>query len=273
MYRVEVVTPAGRRRYLEILYKYLKNQKADFEKWQLWQNTQDVDDIKYMDELAANNDWITVIKPTWPYNGNLSIYKFFENTKRDDTIYIRLDDDIVYLSPNFIKELVTKRQEMPYFLFMYPNIINNAIISNLHYSNGLIPFNQKPGYECMDPIGWKNPQFCETLHRSFLKDLTGNRLEKWTHSFNVKVCNNYERVSINCLCWFGSDMKNYIRQVGTDEEQFLSVDICRRLKRFNVIVGSPICAHFAFFTQRDYIEGSTNILEQYNTLSKSLDTL
>jgi hypothetical protein len=224
-----------------------------------------------MDRLAAENDWIKVIKPTWRYNGNFSIYKFFENTKRDDTIYIRLDDDIVYLSPNFIKELVTKRQEMPEYLFIYPNIINNAIISHIHQSHGLIQFNENAGYECMDNIGWKNPQFCESVHRSFLNDLN-NKLENWTKSFNLWICNRYERVSINCICWFGRDMKK-IGQVEIDEEQFLSVNICRRLGRFNAIVGSPVCAHFAFFTQRDYIEGSTNILEQYKTLSNTLDTL
>ncbi len=270
MYRVEIVTPAGRRRYLEILYRYLKNQKSDFVQWQLWQNTQDADDIRYMDELASNNDWITVIKPTWSYNGNLSIYKFFENTKRDDTIYIRLDDDIVYLSPNFIKELVAKRLEMPEYIFIYSNIINNAIISHIHHRNGLVKSDENAGYTCMDAIGWNNPQFCEKLHTAFIHDIANNNLEKWTKSFNLWICNHYERVSINCLCWFGNDMK-LIDQVGIDEEQFLSVDICRRLGRFNAIVGSPVCAHFAFFTQRPYIEGNTNILEQYNVLSKALN--
>ncbi len=270
MYRCEIVTPAGRRRYLEILYKHLKSQRADFAVWQLWQNTKDAEDIAYMNRLAAENDWITVVKPSWPYEENYSICKFFQYTKREDTIYIRLDDDIVFLSPNFIKELVAKRIEMPQYLFIYPNIINNAIISHLHHRNNLIDFNGLAGYECMDQMGWNNPQFCEKLHRAFINDVKSGNMDKWKTSYNLWVCKHFERVSINCICWFGKDMNHSIVTVERDEEVFLSCDSPRRLNRYNALVSSPICVHYAFFTQRKHIDGGTDILALYTELSNSL---
>ena len=34
-----IVTPAGRKRYLAILIKYLVKQKHSFDSWQIWCNT------------------------------------------------------------------------------------------------------------------------------------------------------------------------------------------------------------------------------------------
>ncbi len=271
MYRCEIVTPAGRRRYLEILYKYLKSQRADFAVWQLWQNTRDVEDIKYMDKLAAENDWITVVKPSWPYHDNFSICPFFQFAKREDTIYIRLDDDIVFLSPNFIKELVAKRIEMPQYLFLYPNIINNAVISHLHHRNGLIDFKENAGYSCLDNVGYFNTSFCEKLHKTFINDIKSNKMDNWTKSWNLWILNHFERVSINCICWFGKDMRDKICNVAPEEETFLSSEVTRHLNVYNAIVSSPICVHFAFLSQRKYIEGNTDILTQYRELSTFLN--
>ena len=56
-----VVTPAGRKKYLEKLYLHLKNQKQDFHYWHLWVNTSDINDINYMKELEKNNLWIKLV--------------------------------------------------------------------------------------------------------------------------------------------------------------------------------------------------------------------
>jgi hypothetical protein len=96
-------------------------------------------------------------------------------------------------------------------------------------------------------------------------------MDIWSKSFNLWICKHFERVSINCICWFGKDMKDSIGTVGRDEEIFLACDVPRKLNRCNAIISSPICVHYAFFTQRKYIEGSTDILAQYGELSKSMN--
>jgi hypothetical protein len=41
-------------------------------------------------------------------------------------MYIRLDDDVVWLEENFFKDMIEFRINNPEPLFIYPNIINNA---------------------------------------------------------------------------------------------------------------------------------------------------
>lgn len=268
MFNCIIVTPAGRRRYLEILYKYLNSQKTDFSEWHLWVNTTNQDDIDYMHNLASNNSWIKCINARWPINGNMSIGPFFEFTKDINTIYIRLDDDIVYLEPGFIYKMKTARESFRTPLFMYPNIINNAIISHLHRS--LIDYPNATKYECMDDVAWKDPKFCEQIHRTFIESVKSSSLDKWRTTFTRHMPINFARVSINCISWFGSDMKNIIRTIRGDEEEYISNRAPRLHNRPNIIVNDPICVHFAFYTQREYIEEHTDILEQYRQLASAL---
>jgi len=279
-YRCEVVTPAGRKRYIEILYKYLYSQKQDFDVWQLWVNTTNTEDINYMKQLERENSWIRTVDLTIPCRGSDSIYSFFPETKKEDTIYIRLDDDIVYLSPNFIRDLKKIRIENPKPLFIYPNIINNAIISHIHYRNDLIKYHNFPYYDSGCRTGWRDPKFCEVVHNSFLDSLENSNpevkdsmidpLDLWRKSFNIWTLNHYERVSINCVTWFGSVMKDTIKEVTIFEEVDIACDIPKKFNNHNIIVNGPICAHYAFFVQRDYIDNHTDILERYRKLSDKL---
>lgn len=270
-YKCIVVTPAGRKRYIEILYPYLKQQRHDFYNWNLWLNTTNEEDIKYMRKLERENDWIKCIEADWPIEKEFSICKFFEYTKDPNTIYIRLDDDIAYLTPDFIRTLYQARIANPEPLFIYPNIINNAVIAHLHYKNKLIDYPSTPGYKCMDEVGWKDGKFAETLHRAFLESVRTNTVNKWKTSFTTHTPVDFTRVSINCLAWFGKDMRDVIKTVDREEEEFLSRGFPREINRPNLIINYPICAHFAFYTQRPHLEEQTDILQQYGALADELD--
>ena len=64
--KIILVTPAGRERYLKILYKYLNLQKSDFDEWHLWLNTKNIDDLKYMEKLSNENNFIKLITRNIP---------------------------------------------------------------------------------------------------------------------------------------------------------------------------------------------------------------
>jgi hypothetical protein len=272
-YKCVVVTPAGRRRYIEILYRYLKSQRAQFNTWQLWLNTTVQEDIEYMRMLERENSWIKCIKAEWPINGNYSIGHFFRHTITPDTIYIRLDDDVVYLEPDFIRTLYTQRLLHKEPLFVYPNIINNAIVSHLHYKNNLIAYSAGvPGYDCLDNHGWKSGEFSEAMHAAFIDSIKTNKIDKWKSSFTTHVPVDYARVSINSIAWFGSIMgKIYHLIPRGDEEQNIAVIIPKLFKTPNLIVNTPLCAHFAFFTQRKHLEEHTTVLQQYAELANALE--
>lgn len=65
--KIIVVTPAGRERYLKILYKYLNFQKNDFDEWHLWLNTKNIYDLKYMQKLYNENNFIKLINRNIPH--------------------------------------------------------------------------------------------------------------------------------------------------------------------------------------------------------------
>ena len=126
---VIVVTPSGRKRYLEKLYKHLCNQKTDFQYWHLWINTVDKNDIEYMKTLEKENSWIKLIHiENLICTSNENISKFFRYAVDPDTVYIRLDDDVVWLENNFIKKLSTFRIENPEYFLVFANIVNNNVI-------------------------------------------------------------------------------------------------------------------------------------------------
>lgn len=264
-----VVTPAGRKRYLRILLKNLEKQRSDFDRWHLWLNTNVPEDVEYIESLPKKHDWIIVVRPKTPVNSvdSRNIHGFFEYAREPHTVYIRLDDDIVYLDPDFIKKLRDYRRQNPEPFLVYGNIINNAIVSHLHQRNQRFQYPQKSGYECMDPVGWSDPAFARAIHDAFLRDLeSGVGTEAWTRSFSLWHLWDQERVSINCISWIGSDMP----RVQEDEEQFLSVEYPRMKARYNVILGDAICSHFAFYTQRSLMD-TTNILERYEKVLEDED--
>ena len=134
-----IVTPAGRERYLQTLVKYIKREVGTFDEWHLWLNTNIQSDIDYCRQLEQTYSWIKVITiPTVNEVLLTNIYKFFKYAQDIDSVYIRLDDDIVYLEPGFFDKLFKKRLENPEPFLVYPNIINNAIISHIHQRLSLI---------------------------------------------------------------------------------------------------------------------------------------
>ena len=136
-----VVTPAGRKRYLQKLVSALEKQEKDFDEWHLWENTRNENDKKYLYELEKNYPWIKVITRNEDdkKGTNENIHKFFDYTTNSGTIYIRLDDDILWLEDNFIKNLKKFREENPQYFLVFANIVNNQKCDYIHQQIGALP--------------------------------------------------------------------------------------------------------------------------------------
>lgn len=260
---VVIVTPAGRERYLRLLHEHLARQRADFDRWQLWLNTHVASDVQYIESLGQTCDWIDVIRPDEPVTSvdSNNIHQFFRFAREPETVYIRLDDDVVYLCPGFVKTLSAFRRENPRPFLVFGNIINNAVVSHIHQRNMVFEYpNAKCGYGCMDNVGWKDPHLAHSLHDAFLKDLEKGSADDWKRSFRAWHLWDYERVSINCISWLGSDMPEHVAK---DEEKFLAVEHPKSIGRPNVILGAAVCAHFGFYTQRAHLD-ATDVLQRYS---------
>jgi len=237
------------------------------DEYRLWVNTNDVEDIEFMKCVEATYpDFIKLEYLTVPYEGNGSIYSFFKNCQEDNTVYVRFDDDIVYLDDmDRFKEFLKFRIDHPEFFLVYGNILNNAIISHIHQRMMKLDINHGvSGYMCSDFIGWTNPIFAESIHRCVLSNIRDNENLEHFHMPNWLLF-FYERCSINCISWLGSEFALFNAEVGPDEEQWLSCDKPASIKKMNCIFGRFCCVHYAFGPQRHYID-STDILNQYRDI-------
>jgi hypothetical protein len=217
-----------------------------------------------MKSIESSYDFINLIYCKVPINGNNSIYSFFEDCIDPDAVYLRLDDDIVYIHPGSISNIFNSRIKDEDTFLMYGNIVNNAIISHLHQRIGALPVTKIAGYECMDAVGWKDPEFAHNVHNNFLKKYAKNELDNYF--MNDWILYDYARVSINCICWLGKTFSKFNGKVGHDEEQWLSVDYPKSVGTPNKIIGNTLFVHYSFYTQRPYLD-NTEILSLYKTIA------
>lgn len=262
-YKVVVVTPAGRKRYMEVLLKYILKNRSIIDEYCIWQNTKNIEDINYFKTLTENYNFIKVKESKIPINGGWSIHKFFVDCVDKDTIYIRLDDDIVYLEDNFFIKLLLFRIHNPQYFLVFPNIINNAIIDHIHQRMGVYEIEQIFDYSFLSKVGWADPYLAQHKHDVFVNNISNNMLD--IYRFNRWELFFYERISINCISWFGEEFAKFEGNVGVDEEQWLSQDKPKNIKKMNCVFGDAICSHFAFYTQREFLD-STNTLQKYKEL-------
>jgi hypothetical protein len=198
--KVIAVTPAGRRRYLELLAKYVLSDEAVAE-WHLWDNCRDPADRAYLQSLTDNR--IKIVSLPNSKGDNRSINKFYRTMTDPDAFYVKLDDDICYLPPGFFGRFAAKATASTTKpIWFSPVVINNAICSWLLSFHGKIRYAQPLSCLAACEIGWKNPEFAVLLHRFFLNKLEADQMAS-LHIPDATM--TMGRFSINCLGVFGKD--------------------------------------------------------------------
>lgn len=269
-HRVVVMTPAGRQRYLEVLIPQILKLRPLVDEYRLWVNTENVDDIAYMEKVAEEHkDFIKLDRLTVKYRGNLSVCSFFPKCVDPKTVYVRFDDDVVLLdSKDAFLEFVKFRINHPEYFIVFGNILNNAILTHIHQDRGTLNTSYgKSEYKCMCDVGWKSGEFAVSLHKDVLSkpSLEVFRfVEPW-------VLKDYERVSINCISWLGSEFEKFGGVVGIEDEEWLSCVKPKQLNRPNVIYGGFVVVHFAFYPQRSVVD-KTDLLKKYEEIARKPST-
>jgi hypothetical protein len=270
-YRVVCVTPAGRRRYMKLLAPYVLRSPI-VDEYQIWANTRDEDDLEFFRCLARADARVTIVEaPDHHVSGTGStIGQFFRGCIDSGSVYIRFDDDIVYLNEGFFETLLKFRIENPRYFIVSPLVINNALCSFIsqirsgrHSAFGYIRPN------VYDGIAWQSPVFAYHLHDEFLRQLAANSLGALRFERQeFGLC----RFSINCISWLGGQFAEFGGVVprGADEEEWISAVKPTELGLANCVHGMAIAGHFAFHTQREYLD-TTDLLARYEQLC--IDTI
>jgi hypothetical protein len=261
-YKVVSVTPAGRKRYIEVLHKYLINCKHIIDNHIWWINTDNQEDIEYIQSLVQQFPKFYSLKflpdhPNYKFN-NMNIHKFFDDCKDENTVYVRFDDDIVFIETEKLEDFLRFRINNPQYFIVYANIINNNFCSYIHQRLGAIgagefqDFNELPLLEYVfENDTLTQPNYTLINFQAFFKKISQNALSDY--KFPKWVFHQYERCSINCISWLGSEFAKF-DHVGIDEEPWLSSYKPRERFMKNCVYGNFIVVHYSYGSNRERID-------------------
>ena len=136
---IKAIIFAGREQYVSILDCYLQRNLVRNGGWLdgvIWAiNTDSPTDIEYLDHIVKSVPEYDKYVNTVP--GFDAIYKVCQ----EGTIYIKIDDDVVFFEDQTIEAIVTRLLDHPEFFLVSANLINQPALSWVHYHlNAPLPF-------------------------------------------------------------------------------------------------------------------------------------
>jgi hypothetical protein len=263
--KVVSVTPAGRQRYVEILHQYLINLRHIIDNHVWWINTNNQADIDYLESLVKDypDFYSTKYLPDHPNYRftNLNIHNFFDESNDENTVYVRFDDDIVFIEISEFENFIRFRIENPQYFLVYANIVNNNFCTYIHQVLGAIDVGEHLElkelplleYTCLNQV-LHNPNYILKSFHDFFIALNSGDLSKF--KFKKWIFHNYERCSINCISWLGSEFAKFDK-VGLDEEPWLSSYKPRERSMKNCVYGNFLVVHYSY-------GGIVTLIDNYN---------
>ena len=255
---------------MRILEKYVAAQveKGVIDEWVLFENAYDRADRATTLELRAKYPWVTVFENEGHHDA-FFIHSYYKQFTDREAVYVRLDDDLVYIAPDAIEKLVEYRLANKGPFLVFPTIIGNTRMSYHMQQKGIIPAEWGTvSNNILDSLAWTDPVFIERVHHLALAHLTktDRGLKDFAlDSFMLDSIDN-GHISVNCFAMLGNDMVDIGDKIVSDEERYLSMYRPGELGRLNAICGDAIVVHYAYHTQREALD-KTDILAQYEALA------
>ena len=135
----------GRRRTVSVLDCYLRKNLVKnggwFDEIHFLINTQDKDDLDWihqaLDEVPQYKG-IQMKEGTASWDFESVWRQGLSGASREDAVYVKIDDDLIYLSPDAIPEIVTSLLRHPEAFCILANLINCAALGWMHHHNNAI---------------------------------------------------------------------------------------------------------------------------------------
>jgi hypothetical protein len=283
--RVVAWTPYGRHNTVSILLDYLQrdHDRDLVDEYWLCENVDPIGqeaDRTWAILTERKRDWVKIKKrPAGVLvhgRKQRNTGYFYRYMTDPDTVFVRFDDDVVYVHEDAIERIVLHKIYSP-AVASFPMIINNAICSHFLQKDGKIPLEWgEVSLFCMDNNGWGNGQFAIDLHEMFLEHVDNGTVEKLFshHDYELPLGKQF---SVSCFASLGS-LYARLKTPGVlapdqiiEEESWHTQQKPRELGIPNAIVGNAFVSHYTFYTQHPHFEG-TDILERYRQLAKGLNT-
>lgn len=313
------MTFAGRKKFLEILFTYVERYKNHIDEYRIYAATDNKEDLDYIKEWANGKSYVRVIWPDkekytsidhngLPYFNPEPMWNdAWKDCAEEDCVYVKLDDDIVYIDENLFTDFIDFRIANPQYPMVYPLITNNSFCSWLTQEKMGFEFPvrsvynqtwsavsemvkirvQKDGIpERMTdlvgenilhcPAGWGNISFASAVHENFLNHLENSRLEEFKTTRDGStgyLIESYAPISINCCSWLGSSLKEFTSKYGEvfHDETWVSTFVPMLEEKPNFVYFGSAVAHFSYYVQQDGLL-KTNILQRYKSLCAQKQT-
>jgi hypothetical protein len=262
-----VVTPAGREKYLRLLSHYVLCS-SDVAEWQLWDNCRNECDRAYLRTLAAGDHRCKLKQLPGANGDNRAIGSFFQFCDDPDALYLRLDDDIVFIEENFFSKFTARaKAERGRAIWFAPMVINNAVCNFLLQQLSRVAISGPITCQAMCPHSWAYPNLPEALHPVFIEAVRSGRLSDFrVPDRDVRL----SRFSVNAIGFYGAEKlalgDGFLPPGCTEEEEWLSAILPAKTNRPGRIFGDLIVAHFSFYTQERRLL-QTDILDAYYALA------
>ena len=143
------------------------------------------------------------------------MYFFYKYCVDPKSIYLKLDDDIIWMDNNALCTLVDYRINNPEYFLVSPIVINNGLCAYALYNSGKLKLSRYLKAYMEDVAGWCSPKFSEKYHRWFYDIIKSNCVEDVMIS-NKEIAMN--RFSINAVSFFGSSFNEFSGEVVGDDE-------------------------------------------------------
>ncbi len=289
-HKVVAWTPYGRQETVSVLGQYMRreHERGLVDEWWLCLNTDadQVDDLRYAYALAGAYPWIKLKeRPAdrprrTPKQRNTGY--FYEYMTDPGSVFLRLDDDIIYVHPDAVERLVRHRLEAAGGVASFPIMWNNSIISWYAQQAGVIPapgtvdtLDGHPytwpavgGPYCMDPVGWADGRFGVAIHRLALDRIESGEAEKMFLYQDMPLPVGMQ-FSVSTFASLGK-LYQGLEQPGVlvpyEEEHWHTVHQPQVLGVPNTIVGDALVSHYTFFPQGAVIR-QTDVLDRYRALA------
>lgn len=252
--------------------------------------TKDAADLAFLDELLPKHPGVYAKHVVKPVNKD---YREMYGSVQDDRLYVKMDDDIVFIQDGAIEELLEEHLARRY-LFVSANVVNHPILTAVHNRMGAtLPFHPPARMwrdngrdwelhaqpDALDstfmgraqPVPfskctWKDWHCAAIAHYSFL--------HRWQHqqlaAYNFRLWDfdtlTYERWSINFMVFNGSDLP---QSMPKDDEAAISQKIPKAWQYHTAAVGAALVVHFSYLPQ-DTLINRTNLLVHYEHLAASI---
>jgi glycosyltransferase involved in cell wall biosynthesis len=262
-YKVIATTFAGRQDRMEVLLGYVVNalKAGIIHEYHVWDYARSSADRVWLKTLPMRHPAIKLYSPATGAGRYGDYYRHYRPEEHINTVFIKMDDDIVYMDLVRLPEFISFRIAHPEYFLVSANVINNGVCAWFQQQHGVIPkslMDLSYPEQGLCGVLWEDGHLAEQLHNFFLDapqkfSLPGSEIAP-------------DRLSINFVSYLGSDL-NVISKIGNDDEDDLSVLLPRQLGRKNIIFNPCIVSHLSFYSQ-DSEMNIPMVLQRYIKLSE-----